>query len=157
MGADTRYVLDANVFIHAGVDTVSQVFDRPMTVPLVVDELQSRDAGRRFDRSTVDVYAPGDDAVSAVRAAAAEQGEELSDADIAVVALAYDRDAVLVSDDYGVQNIAEHLNIPYTGFEQEEIDTEITWTRVCPACDEETDDDRCPVCGTETQRVPESD
>lgn len=157
MTADTRYVLDANVFIHAGIDTLSQVFDRPMTVPAVVDELQSRDAGRRFDRSAVDVYAPSDDAVTHVRSAAKEQGEELSDADIAVVALAYDRNAVLVSDDYGVQNVAAALDIAYTGFEQEEIDTEITWTRVCPACGEETDDDRCPVCGTATQRVPVSD
>ncbi|MDY6769535.1 MAG: DNA-binding protein [Candidatus Nanohaloarchaea archaeon] len=149
-----EHVLDTSVFIQDTGMRVDRRFDDPVTVPAVVEELESTAAADRYDLSTVDVYAPADDAVAAVRDAAGEKGEDLSDADVQVLALAREREAVAVTDDYGMQNVAETLDIAYEGFRQPEIDGEVDWERVCSSCGAAVDGERCGRCGGEAERVP---
>lgn len=146
------HVIDANVFIHGSSRELP--FDDPATVPAVTAELESSDARVRYDVESVPVYAPPEDAVAEVRDAADDLEEDLSDADVQVLALALDRSATVVSDDYGVQNTAAALDIDYEGFTQEEITEEVEWRRVCEDCGREVDADRCPTCGGDVTRVP---
>lgn len=145
-------VLDANVFVHAvGMDLP---FVEAVTVPAVVDELQSRDAAGRYELSRVDVYQPSEESVERVEEAAAEKGEELSPADVRVLALALERGAVLVTDDYGLQNVASALEVDYEEFNQDGIEEELEWKRVCKSCGAEVEGNRCGRCGGEPKRVP---
>jgi UPF0271 protein len=156
---DRMHVLDANVFIHGASRQLPEEFSNPVTVPAVTAELESDAAGRRFDVEDIPVYAPADDAVATVEDAAADRGDDLSDTDIQVVALALERDAVVVSDDYGVQNVAAALDVTYTGFLQGEITEEIQWTYRCTNCGEtvELEEANCPVCGGALTKVPDRD
>lgn len=147
-----EHVVDANVFIHA-TDLALQI-EEPVTVPAVVEELESSAARQRYELEGVDVYAPAEEHVEQVEREAAELGEELSDADTAVLALALGRDAVLVTDDYGLQNVAASLGVAYEGFAKEEIEEQIAWTTVCASCGAAVEGDRCSRCGGEPERVP---
>ncbi|MFB6166871.1 MAG: NOB1 family endonuclease, partial [Candidatus Nanohaloarchaea archaeon] len=130
---DQEYVLDANVFIHA-VD-LSLPFENPVTTPGVVEELESEEPGKRFEFGDVDVYQPSPDALDRVREEAERMGEDVSDIDVEVLALALERDATVVSDDYAVQNLASRLGIEYEGFAKDEIeDEDVEWRRVCRNC-----------------------
>ncbi len=155
---ETVHVLDTNVFIHGASRQLPDEFTNPVTVPAVTAELESDTAGRRFDVEQVPVYEPGEDSVSTVESAATEIGEDLSDTDIQVVALALERAGIVVSDDYGVQNVAAFLDVQYTGFLKEEITEEIRWAYRCTNCGEQVeqpDAERCPVCGGDLQKVPD--
>ncbi len=148
-----EHVLDANVFIHGNQYDLA-VLEHPLTVPAVTAELRSTEAQIRFDIDDVTVVEPDGDTVEAVALAAREKGEPLSDTDIALIALARDRDAVLVTDDYGMQNVATAIDVDFMGFLQDEITEEIDWTYVCVECGKELsmDVDRCPVCGGDVDR-----
>lgn len=146
-------VIDANVFIHAA--GLNLRFEEPVTVPEVVEELESRGASDRYDLSPVDVYQPSPEAVEEVEKEAEGKGEELSDADVQVLALALERGSVLVTDDYGVQNVASSLGVEYQEFRQEGIEEELEWNRVCSSCGAEVEGGRCDRCGGEPVKVSE--
>ncbi len=147
-----EHVVDANVLIHAADRPLP--FDTAVTVPAVTAELESTDARTRFDAEDIAVYAPSEDAVETVETAAADRGEDLSDADVQVVALALDRDATVASDDYGVQNVCDALGVPYTGVVRDDIDAGVSWRTVCADCGRPVDGDACDVCGGTPKRVP---
>lgn len=147
----TEKAVDANVFIHAA--DMNLRFENAVTVPAVVDELESRDAEDRYELSSVDVYQPSEESVERVENEAEEKGEDLSEADLQLLALALDRDAVLVTDDYGVQNVASALGVEHEEFRQEGIEEEIDWKKVCESCGAEVEGARCERCGGEPKRV----
>lgn len=159
MADDNRYVVDANVFIHGSFQQLSSAFPDMVTVPAVTAELESTEAGRRFDVEDVIVMQPSDEAVSQVEDTVTDLGEDISDTDIALVALALEQEAVLVTDDRGMQNVSASLDVTYTGFLQDEIEEQIWWTYRCAACEHELDPadtsgDTCPSCGGVLKRVP---
>lgn len=149
-----EHVLDANVFIHGSRYDLA-LLEHPLTVPGVTAELESADAQVRFDIDDVTVREPAGDAVERVEDAAEQKAESLSDTDVALLALALERDAVLVTDDYGMQNVAEGLDIDYEPFLKEGIHEEVSWTFRCRDCGEEVEQgvDSCPVCGGDVRRV----
>ncbi len=156
---DTIYVLDANVFIHGASRELSRMFPEMVTVPAVTAELESQDAGQRLDVEDVAVMEPSDTAVEQVEDAARDTGEDVSETDMEVVALALEQDATVVSDDYGVQNVAALLDVAFTGFRNDEITEQITWEYECSGCENTFDTDEadehgsCPVCGGELEKV----
>lgn len=147
-----EYVLDTNVFIHAP----GQIpYENAVVPPAVTAELEREEPQRRFDLTGVDVFEPSATSVEMVRHAADQIGEELSATDVAVVALAVDRDATAVSDDYGVQNVCEALDVGYEAFMQEGIEEGVEWRRVCRDCGREVETgEECPVCGGDVKQVP---
>ncbi|MDX1612568.1 MAG: heavy metal-binding domain-containing protein, partial [Candidatus Thermoplasmatota archaeon] len=65
-------------------------------------------------------------------------------------------DAVLVTDDYAVQNVASTLGVEVMPFAQEGIKETLTWEWYCPGCRNHVGDEkgRCPVCDTVLKRRP---
>lgn len=152
------HVLDANIFIHGASLSLADRFSNPVTVPAVTAELESEAAGQRFDVEDVTVFEPSSAAVEQVREAAENVGEELSAADMQVLALALEKDAIIVSDDYGVQNVASVLDVRYEGFLKEEITDEIEWVYRCTGCGKTfpvavTEGKTCSDCGNRLKRV----
>jgi len=74
----------------------------------------------------------------------------LSNADVDLLALASDMGALLVTEDYSVQNLAEVLSIRWTSVGRSITEVR-KWCYRCKGClkvfDERHDD--CPVCGSE--------
>jgi len=144
-------VLDATAFIE-GYDNET---DEPIaTVPAVREELTDETQFRyeAMEGSGMHVQVPGEAALDRVRAAARETGDlaTLSEVDTRLLAAALELDAVLVTDDYAMQNVAEALSITIETVSQDGIVDQRDWTFQCQGCGREFEEqkERCPVCGT---------
>jgi UPF0271 protein len=147
------YVLDASAFIHeydAGEDIA--------TVPAVREELEDASVYRydALEGGGMHVHVPDEMTLDRVRRAAGETGDAgtLSETDLRLVAAAFELEATLVTDDYAMQNVAEHLELGVEVIAREGIDEQRDWRFQCQGCGREFDDDRdrCPVCGSDLTR-----
>ena len=150
------YVLDATA-IRAGIPTQDPTLF--FTVPGVIEEVkrgkQASDLELALDIS-ITVKMPEADALGVIAAAASRTGDDgrLSETDVQVLALALELKAIIVSDDYSVQNVARVLDIPCQG-SLEGIRKVIEWTYRCRGCGRYYDEKQpdCPVCGSEVRAV----
>ena len=113
------------------------------------------------DKGSLKVGVPSQNARETVEDTSTKAGETgfLSEADRDVVALALDlkqagRDPVIVSDDYAVQNLAEHLHLKHSSLANFGIVHKFQWIMYCPACHRRYAQPakKCRVCGTELRR-----
>ncbi|USZ70384.1 NOB1 family endonuclease [Natronosalvus halobius] len=147
------YILDSSAFIHDFHTT-----EQTATIPLVREELEDESVYRydAMEGSGMHVHIPNGDTTEKVRRAAKESGDldVLSDTDVRLVAAAFELDAVLVTDDYAMQNVAERLTVTVEPIAREGIEEEREWTFQCQGCGREYDEqkDRCPICGAELAR-----
>jgi len=146
-------VLDSSTFINE-----YHTDEQTATIPMVREELEDESA-YRFDAmegSGMHIHIPRDDTVEKVRRAAGETGdrEELSTTDIRLIAAAFELDATLVTDDYAMQNVAEHMEVAVEVIAREGISEQRDWRFQCQGCGREFDEnkDRCPICGSELSR-----
>ncbi len=85
----------------------------------------------------------------------------LSSADKAVLALAVDvqdnkkTKAVILTDDYSIQNIASVLHIPFQAISQRGITKTFKWIRRCNGCGRtlSSTESVCPICGSNARDV----
>ncbi|QLC33094.1 NOB1 family endonuclease [Halarchaeum sp. CBA1220] len=147
------YVLDSSAFID------EYDADGPAaTIPAVRAELEDA-ASYRFDAmegAGMSVHVPDDVTVRRVREAASGTGDRdvLSETDVRVIAAALELDAVLVTDDYAMQNVADALDLEVDSIAKEGISERRDWKFQCQGCGREFDEkrERCPVCGSSLAR-----
>lgn len=81
---------------------------------------------------------------------------ELSKTDLSVIALTLQlnsqgKDIILISDDYRVQNVAEHLGLKYQSMGTSGIKKGFIWQTLCKSCGKKFPatykDNSCEVCG----------
>jgi UPF0271 protein len=160
-------VLDTSALIM-GLDPLGLEF-QSYSVPEVTDELRNQ-AGPSYrvaistSSGKLKIQVPSPQSHEQVLEKARVLGDRvvLSKADTSVLALALDlqregRNPVIVSDDYGVQNVAEGFGIAYQSLATVGIRQKFEWAYYCPACyrrypDAETE--TCIVCGTKLKRKP---
>jgi endoribonuclease Nob1 len=156
-------VLDTSAFIMGFNPTGSKT---AYSVRSVEDELvQGSMPYLRFrlsrEKGSLVVRNPSEEARRAIEEQSAKTGEAgfVSEVDREVVALALDLkneglDPVVVSDDYGVQNLSEHLNLGYGSLANIGIVHRFNWIMVCTACHRryKVPEKVCRVCGTELKR-----
>jgi len=129
------------------------------TVPEVVEEAKATvtasSMGVLMERGEMRVWDASTGSVEQVEEKLGEIGGKLSTADVRLVALALDLAGrglkpVLVTDDYGLQNMASVLNLEFKSVVTPGIKSVFSWRGVCPACGKNWDGDveRCPDCGT---------
>jgi len=83
----------------------------------------------------------------------------LSSTDIEILALALDvnenqnKNAIILTDDYSIQNVANTLNIDFKKFSQKGITKKFKWRNYCSGCGKQFKESTkiCPICGTETK------
>ena len=146
-------ILDTSAFIneyHTDEQTAS--------VPQVHEELEGEHAFR-FDAEEgagMHIHIPSEETVEKISRAAGETGDadELSETDLVLVAAAFELDGTLVTDDYAMQNVAEHLGVAVEVIAREGISEQRDWRFQCQGCGREFDDhrDRCPICGSDLSR-----
>lgn len=114
-----------------------------------------------MEKGVLIVQSPSPRAEGLVDDASRKAGESsyLSSADREVLALAMDlklsnREPVIVSDDYAIQNLAEHLGINHSSLANFGIVHRFEWIMFCPACFRryKPPEKTCLVCGTNLKR-----
>nr|WP_048147315.1 type II toxin-antitoxin system VapC family toxin [Pyrococcus abyssi] len=151
-----KLVLDSSVFIQ-GLDIEGY------TTPKVVDEVKDRESRILLESlissGKVKVVEPSKEALRAVKNAALKTGEieELSEADLEVLALAYELKAEVFSDDYNVQNVARILGLKFRTLKRG-IKKVIKWQYVCIGCGRKFKEmppgGICPDCGSPVKLIP---
>ena len=151
-----KAVIDSAFFIQ-GIDVEG------LTTPGVVEEVKDPESRLFLEgligAGKVRVLSPSKESVEAVREAAKRTGElgELSEADLEVLALAYEVNGVLLTDDYNLQNIARTLGIEFKTLKRG-IKRVIRWNYACIGCgkkfEEMPPEGICPDCGSPVRLIP---
>ena len=107
------------------------------------------------------IQSPSKESTDKINKTALETGDKdrLSTADIEILALAIDinkvtsNEAVILTDDYSIQNVASVLHIKFQSFSQRGITKKFKWRYHCPGCGKRFNESikTCPICGTETK------
>ncbi len=121
--------------------------------PGVVAELRKYEDPRlRFWEDLMVVTEPSSASLVKVREAAKGTGDDarLSPTDIEVLALALELNAVLLTDDYSIQNLARVIAVEYRGVGMKGIKEVMTWKYRCTGCRKVWDQNHpdCPICGS---------
>lgn len=159
----TVYILDTSALLSGKPINITNGL--LITTPGVAGEL--RPGGRDYRafqllrEKGLCLYEPTPPSLARCREAAARSGDisRLSPTDLEVLAVALDinadpqQEAMILTDDYSIQNLARSLNIKYMGLSQDGITRKITWIVCCPGCGRRFPDkiSICPVCGTKTR------
>jgi endoribonuclease Nob1 len=161
-------VLDTSAFI-AGFDPLA-VQEEQYTVPEVKNELNlgSMPCTRfnaAIESGKILILKPKDSFFQEAINASKEVGDmrNLSEADLQVLALALelkseDKEPLIVTDDYSIQNVANKIDVKFTSLVTFGIKLRFKWLLYCPACyrrypaDYKFED--CEICGTKLKRKP---
>ena len=150
-----RLVLDTSALFS--MEDLPRDFDVYVT-PAVLEELRKY-KDRRIERwgellRTSDATKAS---IAKVKEAAKRTGDtsRVSPTDVEVLALAMDLQAVLLTDDYSIQNLAAYLGIPYRPVGLKGIRKVLKWRHKCVGCGRVFDKEmpECPVCGSELRTV----
>ena len=151
-------VLDTTAF-YAGVPYTNTT-ENLVTTPDVISEVSNERTRSLIALSKINVLQGTQDAFKRVKEAARGTGDNnMSKADLSVLALclsiAADGDhAILLSDDFAVENVASKLGINARPLMTAGITTAAEWVFFCPACGKKYNKPRpdCLVCGTKLER-----
>lgn len=161
-------ILDTSAFI-TGFDPLS-VSEEQYSVPTVKDELIERSLPWVRFKAAVDsgklkLKAPRVRFLDEVKASSKAVGDVLflSPVDLQVLALALEQksigyEAVIVTDDYSIQNVADRVGINFVSLANFGIRFQLKWIIYCPACYRKYPSDYkfqfCKICGTKLKRKP---
>ncbi len=148
-----KRVLDATAFF-LDIPLEGELF----TTPAVVEELVDARSRCRYEAlaaAGLAVTSPGKSSLQAIQRAASATGDDpvLSRADRELLAVALETGAEIVSDDFAVQNVARHLEIPFVPLQQRRARKRM-WKFRCPGCGRLAEEPgECPVCGSGLKRT----
>ena len=108
-------------------------------------------------KGNIKIADPREDSIQTVVDSAAETGDikTLSETDIEIIATALEKDLIIVTDDYAIQNVAAKLNLNYETLVQEGIKQKVKWINVCEGCNKKYPPEVrgiCSVCGSRLLR-----
>jgi UPF0271 protein len=116
-GGRKMKIIDSSAIINSEISFDEVVF----SVPEIVYEIKDQKSRILLDSlifsGKIKFLEPSKKSLNKIRRTAGKLGcfRRLSDVDIKVLALAYELEGVLITDDYTMQNIAKYLNIPFEG------------------------------------------
>ncbi|ACV25027.1 type II toxin-antitoxin system VapC family toxin [Methanocaldococcus fervens] len=149
-------VLDASAIIH-GYNPVIEEGEH-YTTPEVLEEIVSKKiiVEQALNFGKLKIMSPSKESIKKVEEVVKKTGDNLSKQDIGVLALALDLNAILYTDDYGIQNVAKKLNIEVKGIAFKPTDKDFIWRKVCEGCKKlypaDYEGDICEICGRPLKR-----
>ncbi|MDD1661849.1 MAG: nucleotide-binding protein [Methanomicrobiales archaeon] len=147
-----RYAVDASFFFSEAI-----LQGELVTPPSVIEEISDVRSRCRLEAllaTGLSVVPPSEESRRRTTTAAGETGDitRLSPADTDLLALSLDLGAVVVTDDYAVQNVAQRLGLGIEGILQRKARPR-RWKFRCPACNRRySSPGTCPVCGSPLSR-----
>jgi UPF0271 protein len=133
-------------------------FSEIFTVQEVVDEVKDKISKIKLNSLKLKVIEPSKGNLKKVEGVAKKTGdlEKLSKTDLKVLAAAAENEAVIISDDRNIQNVAEEMKLKYISIFNKEISKKFKWKKICKSCGYVSEEmDSCPRCGSKTVRVVE--
>jgi len=164
MNRSKIYIIDTSAILSG--KTLSFTNCEMATTESVSDELKP--GGRDYQKfqflkeKGLIVYSINKNSVEFIKKTAIKTGDEgrLSTADIDILALAYDfekdnKNPVILTDDYSIQNVAEFLNLKFENLNQLKITKKFKWMGRCPGCGRIYKENLkfCSICGTEIKKI----
>jgi UPF0271 protein len=155
------FILDAGAFLSGFTPGKEEEF---YTVTAVLEELKDGNAGLRAEVSlqegSLKIIDPPEAGELHKILQDTGDADQLSDTDIKLLSLSLflreeGYNPVIVSDDYGVQNVAHKLKIDYVPTTETGIRRFIQWHKMCRGCGKKfpvTYNDVCDVCGSPLKR-----
>lgn len=159
------YVLDTSALIGGFSPATTEI--EQVTIEPVLNEVKDEILRSKIDTAVlmkrVKLLNPSLRAVSTIQRKIKRTGDSISETDVGLLALALDMKRrgklpEIVTDDYGIQNVAGVLGIPCRAVLTPGIKKLFRWRVVCPACGRKYRRPaiRCEVCGSKLRRVPEN-
>jgi UPF0271 protein len=108
-----------------------------------------------LDRKNLTIMEPSKGNLEKIRKEMEKTGDRLSVPDIETLALAYELKLPLITDDYGMQNVASCLKIKVLGGAEPGIKKVWKWAMVCQGCKRKYKTGKvCTECGSKLVRKP---
>jgi endoribonuclease Nob1 len=159
------YIIDSSAILSGKPLPIDQQDCR--TVEEIADEFSVGGSSYRMFQylceKGLSLHRPSDSSKKKVQTITEKMGESLrlSSADKAVLALAVDvesiaeKKAVILTDDYSIQNIANVLKICFQPISQTGITKTFKWNRCCRGCGRLLSNEEmvCPICGSSAKFV----
>ena len=127
-----------------------------VTVPEIEREIVNKQSKQYFDNLlsiNLKLIEPKTESCTIVKAEARKTGDYdvLSDVDLKIIALAYEYNGTIITDDFAIQNVALSLNIDFSSCSGKNIMEKRKWKYKCSACKHSTNEklEKCSVCGSE--------
>lgn len=150
-------VLDASAIIRSNHDYSLGDYLIPFSV---YDEIKDETAKAALDdavgKGLVKRQPVSPPILEKVKESASNTGDicTLSPQDLDVLALAYEMDGAVVSDDYAVQNTAQYIGLEVEATSADGIKEVILWRYKCMGCGKKYKTQTvCDICGHETRKV----
>ncbi|MCX6668140.1 MAG: nucleic acid-binding protein [Euryarchaeota archaeon] len=109
------------------------------------------------------VHDPTKDSIKQINNISIKTGdkERLSETDKEILALALDlnkndeNEAIILTDDYSIQNVAQELKIKFEAISQRGITKKFKWIYRCSGCGKKFEENikTCPICGASTRNI----
>ena len=141
--------------------------DKMITTSSVYNELEP--GGRDYQilqflmEKGLSINIPRQDSIDKIKTISNKTGDldRLSEADMDVLALALDintagdKEAIILTDDYSIQNVAHVLNIKFESISQQGITKRFIWNHRCLGCGKTFKEKLkvCPICGSPTKSI----
>lgn len=139
-------IIDASAVINDFITEYSGY--RLITSAKVVKELKSRSETKDLEERV-----PKSELIKFVSMIDKDLSDKASEADKELLALAIEFRAPVVTDDYGIQNIAKRLGIKFIPVVQTGIKKIISWQYYCPGCRKKYGKSgTCKACGSGIKR-----
>ena len=153
------YILDASAFINGFKLTTQNNF----TVPEITAEIKDFESKLTMDMAIEEGKLHITDVpvkfIDCIEGLISKSGDvlRLSEPDKRLIALAYmlfkqDKNVLVISDDYTIQNTLKIIGINYSGVLTEGIKEIYNWKKVCEGCKKEYGQDYpfddCEICGS---------
>lgn len=134
---ESKFALDATAFyqgfhLHSSCTciTTGLVFEEISHIQNKLSSLESLVLSKR-----IMIFEPTNNIVKLVKTVAKQTGDtRLSDADISILALAKDYNVTLVTDDFGLCNLAKTMSIRLLNLGTKGIRETRKWTKFCGSC-----------------------
>jgi len=141
--------------------------DKMITTSSVYNELEP--GGRDYQtlqflmEKGLSINIPRQDSIDKIKTISNKTGDldRLSEADMDVLALALDintagdKESIILTDDYSIQNVAHVLNIKFESISQQGITKRFIWNHRCVGCGKTFKEKLkvCPICGSPTKSI----
>jgi len=151
-------LLDTSAIIRSDLNFSEGIyFVTPGVLCEILDENIKLIINSAIRKGLIKIAEPKEDSTREVKDAAAKTGDikTLSDTDIEILAAALEKNLTVVTDDYGIQNVAGKLNLNYESMVQEGIKQKIRWVNACEGCGKKYPAEFtgvCEICGSRVIR-----
>jgi len=149
MQTDVWIVLDSCAFLSQ-----NHPEGKLATIHEIEDELINRQSKQYFSNLVekgLKLIEPGGKSEVHVQNKASETGDldVLSNPDLKILALAYEIEGTIISDDFAIQNVALYMGLKYLSCNGNQIKELRKWKYKCSACNFVTTNktESCKVCG----------